>query len=339
MWGSGRLPAAGNLPLPHTDDFEGYTAGREARYLMDMQGAFEVAACGGGRSGKCVRQAGTQAPITWKTLSDPYAELGSTTWNNYTVKADVMLERSGHVELLGRVGGQELMNPGALNAYHLRVSDSGAWSILRTNTSAQTTTLRSGTTTALGTRRWHSIAFGFSGGTLTATVDGAVVGTAGDTTFGSGLAGIGTSQGQTAQFDNLAITAGSGGGTSPALRNINANRCLDVPNASQANGTQLALWDCNGGANQQWTLTTAKQLQVYGTKCLDPGASGASGSRTVSTSCTGATGQQWNLNADGTVTNAQSGLCLDATGAGTVNGTAVIVWTCNGGANQQWTRN
>jgi hypothetical protein len=304
---------------------------------MDMQGAFETAACGGGRAGMCVRQASPQAPITWKTLSDPYAELGSTTWNNYTVKADVMLEKAGYVELLGRVGGQELMNPGALDAYHLRVSDTGAWSIRRTNQSAQTTTLGSGTTTALGTGRWNTLAFGFSGSTLTATVNGVVVGTVNDSTRGSGLAGIGTSQGQTAQFDNLSIAAGAGGGTSLALRNVNANRCLDVPSQSQTNGTQLALWDCNNGANQQWTLTSARQLQVYGTKCLDAG-SGASGTRVAISDCTGAAGQQWNLNADGTVAHAQSGLCLDANSAGTANGTAVILWTCSSGNNQKWSR-
>ncbi|MFI5894932.1 RICIN domain-containing protein [Actinoplanes sp. NPDC051513] len=39
------------------------------------------------------------------------------------------------------------------------------------------------------------------------------------------------------------------------------------------------------------------------------------------------------------IADAQSGLCLDANGAGTANGTAVIVWTCNGGNNQKWTRN
>ena len=198
-----------------------------------------------------------------------------------------MLERPGYTELLGRVGGQELMNPGALNAYHLRVSDTGAWSILRTGTSAQTVTLRSGGTVALGTGRWHSVALSFSGSTITATVDGAVVGTATDSTFGAGLAGLGTSQGQTAQFDNLSIAAGAGPGTSPALRNVNAGRCLDVPNASQVSGTQLALWDCNGGPNQQWTSTTGGQLRVYGSKCLDAGSSGTSGTRAVISDCAG----------------------------------------------------
>jgi hypothetical protein len=34
----------------------------------------------------------------------------------------------------------------------------------------------------------------------------------------------------------------------------------------------------------------------------------------------------------------QSGLCLDASGAGTANGTKAILWTCHGGTNQKWTR-
>ena len=123
------------------------------------------------------------------------------------------------------------------------------------------------------------------------------------------------------------------------LRNVNAGRCLDVPNASQTNGTQLALWDCNGGANQQWTLTSTNQLQVYGTKCLDaPGTAPRAGTRVVICDCNGGANQQWNVNADGTVTGVQSGLCLDATGNGTGNGTPEI-WTCNGGTNQKWTRN
>jgi hypothetical protein len=31
-------------------------------------------------------------------------------------------------------------------------------------------------------------------------------------------------------------------------------KCLDDPNFNTANGTQLDLWACNGGANQQWHL-------------------------------------------------------------------------------------
>ena len=33
-----------------------------------------------------------------------------------------------------------------------------------------------------------------------------------------------------------------------------SGRCVDVPNSSTTNGTQVQLWDCSGQANQSWTL-------------------------------------------------------------------------------------
>jgi len=156
------------------------------------------------------------------------------------------------------------------------------------------------------------------------------------------VAGIGTSQGETAQFDNLSITAAGGGnpgGPTGVLRGVGSNRCLDVPNASQTDGTYLDIWDCGSGANQQWTLTSSNQLTVYGSKCLDvPGHARTAGTRVEIWTCNGGANQQWQVNADGTVVGVESGLCLDVTGNGTANGTAVEIWTCNGGANQQWTR-
>ncbi|WP_426502091.1 ricin-type beta-trefoil lectin domain protein [Dactylosporangium sp. McL0621] len=130
-----------------------------------------------------------------------------------------------------------------------------------------------------------------------------------------------------------------GGNATGVLRGVGSSRCLDVPNQSTANGTQVAIWDCNGGTNQQWTLTTGKQLMVYGTKCLEvAGQSTTAGAAAQIATCTGAANQQWNVNANGTVTGVQSGLCLDVIGAATANGTKVEIWTCNGGANQSWTR-
>jgi hypothetical protein len=132
---------------------------------------------------------------------------------------------------------------------------------------------------------------------------------------------------------------GSTGGQATALRNTNANRCLDIPNSSQTNGTQSELWDCNGGSNQQWTPTSAKELRVYGTKCLDDEANGtANGTRAIIWDCNGGTNQQWNLNSDGSITNVRTGLCLDASGYGTANGTLVQLWQCTGATNQKWTR-
>jgi endo-1,4-beta-xylanase len=42
------------------------------------------------------------------------------------------------------------------------------------------------------------------------------------------------------------------------------------------------------------------------------------------------------ISSSGLITGAQSGLCLDVTGASTANGAPVELWTCNGGTNQQW---
>ncbi|NUS14273.1 MAG: poly(3-hydroxybutyrate) depolymerase, partial [Streptomyces sp.] len=115
-----------------------------------------------------------------------------------------------------------------------------------------------------------------------------------------------------------------------------SGRCLDINNSTTANGTQAQLWDCNGGSNQRWTATTGKQLVVYGNKCLGVGQGAGNGTPAAIWDCSGQPDQQWNLNADGTITAAQSGLCLDANGQGTANGTRIQLWTCSGGANQHW---
>ncbi|MFI7679301.1 endo-1,4-beta-xylanase [Actinophytocola sp. NPDC049390] len=127
--------------------------------------------------------------------------------------------------------------------------------------------------------------------------------------------------------------AGSG-----EIRSVGADRCVDVPNATTNNGTQVQLWDCHGQSNQVWTYTSSKQLTVYGSKCL--GASGrgtTNGTAVVIWDCDGHSNQQWNFNSNGTITNAQSGLCLDAVGAGTANGTRIQLYSCTANANQRWT--
>lgn len=118
-----------------------------------------------------------------------------------------------------------------------------------------------------------------------------------------------------------------------------SGRCLTVPGSSQSGGTQVQLWDCASGTNQQWTYTSAGELRVLGGDCLDASSQGTSpGTKAIIWSCNGQQNEKWQFNANGTITGVQSGLCLDATGAGTANGTLIELWTCNGGSNQQWTR-
>jgi endo-1,4-beta-xylanase len=112
-----------------------------------------------------------------------------------------------------------------------------------------------------------------------------------------------------------------------------SGRCVDVPNASTTNGTRVQLYDCNGQANQAWTLTSSKQLTVYGSSCLDAAGSG-NGSAVQIYSCNGQANQQWNVNTNGTITGVQSGRCLDVWGTG--NGQQVQLYDCNGQANQRF---
>ncbi|MEK8110369.1 RICIN domain-containing protein [Micromonospora sp. M12] len=138
---------------------------------------------------------------------------------------------------------------------------------------------------------------------------------------------------QTNQFDNLTVTP-----TAPATATLavscgsGVGRCVDVPGASQTNGTVVALWDCNGGTNQSWTATPSRQLTVYGNKCLDVNGAGTTDGTAVQIyDCSGGTNQQWNINPDGTIVGVGSGKCLDATAHGTTNGTLLQIWTCTGG--------
>ncbi|MGW0085327.1 endo-1,4-beta-xylanase [Streptomyces sp. NPDC003393] len=140
------------------------------------------------------------------------------------------------------------------------------------------------------------------------------------------------------------LNALNGGTTTPPdegeggqIKGVGSGRCLDVPNASTADGTQVQLWDCHSAANQQWEYTDAGELRVYGDKCLDAAGTG-NGAKVQIYSCWGGDNQKWRLNSDGTIVGVQSGLCLDAVGSGTGNGTLIQLYSCWNGSNQRWTR-
>ncbi|GGO22971.1 lipase [Microbispora rosea subsp. aerata] len=123
------------------------------------------------------------------------------------------------------------------------------------------------------------------------------------------------------------------------IRGVGSGRCLDVAGVSQANGAQVQIWDCHGQANQQWTLTSAGELRVYGNKCLDVyGAGTADGTQVVIWDCNGQSNQKWRFNSDGTITAVGANKCLDVVGGGTANGTRIQIYSCWGGSNQKWAR-
>ncbi|WP_344057078.1 non-reducing end alpha-L-arabinofuranosidase family hydrolase, partial [Sphaerisporangium rubeum] len=131
------------------------------------------------------------------------------------------------------------------------------------------------------------------------------------------------------------VTPTGGGSGTGQIRGVGSGRCVDVPNSSTTDGTQLNIWDCHGNANQQWTYTSSGEFRVYGNKCMDAGGTG-NGAKVQIYGCHGGDNQKWRVNSNGTITGVQSGLCIDATGAGTANGTTLQMYACHSNSNQQW---
>ncbi|MGD0069119.1 MAG: ricin-type beta-trefoil lectin domain protein, partial [Streptosporangiaceae bacterium] len=336
--GTAASPAQGSLALPYSDNFDTDTVGQQPPYLSQVQGAFEVEPCAGGRTGQCLQQQAPVTPIEWDSNANPFTIGGDPDWSNYTVSADALMEQAGGVQLIGRAGSQIGYYPPAANEYYLQLSSTGAWSIVRSNSGGQTATLASGTVAAPGTGSWQHLALTFSGSSISAAINGTTVGTVTDSTYSTGMAGFGTNGYQTDQFDNLSVTPGSGGGggsTGPITAGDDSAKCVDDNGQSTANGTKIQLWDCNGGANQQWTVASDGTLQVYG-KCMDiTGANYSNGTGIELWDCNGGANQQWK-STNGTLVNPASGKCLDDPGSNTANGTQLDLWTCTGGTNQQW---
>ncbi len=334
--GQGKGTATGlaqrQLGLPYSDDFDSYPSRSEAKYVSDMQGSFEVRPCGASRGGQCLQQVAPIRPINWQDDSDAFTMAGDPDWVDYTVSIDVNMQQAGTVTLLGRANTQKRPQRNQA-AYQLRISDTGSWSIAKNSDGGVLTTLASGTRAALGLNSWHNVKLGFSGNRITATADGATLGSVDETSFVHGNIGVGVVGYQTNQFDNLSITPNPPGSFGGILKGQESGLCADVPAYTQTNGTVVNLWDCNDGTNQQWTLTPAGQLQVYGTKCLD----GTGTSATIQ-DCTGAGAQKWTLGPDGSVVNGASQKCLDSSGHGTANGTTLITQTCGDGPGQKFAR-
>jgi hypothetical protein len=335
--GTAASPGPGTLTLPYSDNFDSGPAGQQPRYLSQMQGAFEAGPCAGGRSGQCVQQQAAVKPIEWDGNSNPYTIGGNLSWANYTVSADALMEQAGAVQLIGRAGTQHAFGPAGINEYYLQLGNTGAWSLVRNNTSDTLTTLASGTVTAPGTGTWQHLALTFNGSSISAAINGTTVTSVTDATYASGMVGFGTTGYQTDQFDNLSVTlVGSATPTGHIIAGDDTAECADVNGGSAADGTKVQMWDCNtSAATQSWTMESNGTVGING-KCLDVTNGGtANGALIEEWTCNGGANQQW-LAVNGELVNPVSGKCLDDPGFNTTQGTQLDLWTCDGGTNQQW---
>jgi hypothetical protein len=127
-----------------------------------------------------------------------------------------------------------------------------------------------------------------------------------------------------------------------------SGKCADIPSSSQADGTQVKQYPCNGGNNQKFDAQPAggeyyRLVAVHSGKCLDvTSASTADGATVIQYSCGSGTNQQWRFEDAGggyyRIIARHSGRCLDVTSASTADGAVVKQYTCGSGTNQQWRR-
>jgi hypothetical protein len=348
--GTATSPQRGILSLPYSDSFSQYSAGSQAQYFSAMNGAFEAQPCGGGVSGECLRQMSTTTPIRWTNESgdQPYTIMGDLDWSNYTVSSNVLLEQSGTAaEVLGRVG-QQAQNNNGLNAYHLRLSDTGAWQLLKSDTSWTWTTLASGTVTAPGTGTWHKLSLGFQGSTITAAIDGTTVATVTDSSYSGGMAGLGTAGYYPVEYSNYSVTPGTTASLNGTyyIKSVKSGDVLDAANAATADGTLIDQWPLTNAANQQWTLArnSAGYYTITGVasgRVLDiPNVTTWPGTQFELWDSNGGTNQQWLIRPVGNGTyiieSRSDGDVTDVSGGSTTQGAAIDQWPTNGGTNQQW---
>jgi hypothetical protein len=207
--GRAHVPATpdARMALPYREDFEATGEDRLASMVSDLNGSFEAAPCGGGRAGTCYRQVVSAQPVNWHRggLVDPATLVGDPRWwGDYRVGTDALLEQPGYVELLGRI---ERYAPDAEVGYHLRVADSGAWSLYREEFDGTQGVLASGQAAPFGVGRWHRLELDFSGERIVARLDGAELATVTDARDTTGQVGVRVSRWQNAQFDDLTVDA------------------------------------------------------------------------------------------------------------------------------------
>ncbi len=338
---AGTVPTAGTLKLPYSDTFSTMDSSNEATYFATMQGAFEGQPCKGGVAGLCLQQMTPVDPIEWGSGPvNPYTLIGDNSWANYTVQSSVLFTAAGSsAGVIGRFEDQA-GDAANFNGYLFQATDSGAWTLYKNTNAGTHTALASGTVAALGTNKWHTLSLKMQGSALTAAIDGKTVGSAADSSFAFGPAGLDTgaftNTWPIVQFRNFSATGTNAVGfTGPVFSGV-IDKCLDDYQGSSANNNKIDLYSCNYSGAQYFNVPGDGTIRIAG-KCLDIYQQGKSNGTPVELfTCNGGTNQQWQAT-NGTLVNPVSGKCLDDPSSTSSNGTQLDISTCDGSPGQYWT--
>jgi hypothetical protein len=129
------------------------------------------------------------------------------------------------------------------------------------------------------------------------------------------------------------------------LYNSHAGKCLEIQDWSQSNGAVARLWDCTGGANQDFEYVGVGgdyylMKNRHSGKCLEvPGGAWWDGAGLQQWDCNWGDNQRWaieQLRWTHVFRNKYSGKYIEVSGWSDANGARIQQWTRNGGANQEW---
>ena len=217
--GNAKSPPAAPFPLPFTDSFESYAPGRTPKYFSDQAGTFETCKRADGR-GECLRQVLPQPGIRWTKEWQPYSILGDAAWSDYAVSADMLIETNGGLAfVMGRVGRGGNFSDALPRGYWLALNNATAqWEL-----HASSKLLAAGSA-SIPANTWHHLRLAMRGVSLRCYVDGVRVTNFMDSTYGSGMAGLGCGW-HGAQFDNFTLRRlHRGTGSNQTLAAVNPSK-------------------------------------------------------------------------------------------------------------------
>lgn len=137
---------------------------------------------------------------------------GGLDWTDYDYSSNVLIEGSGKdsygndmprtVAIVGRacIQTRKYINDTLISGYRLQADETGNWSFRITNPLQSSDTILASGTVPFSARTWHQLKLSFRDATIEGYINGKLVASVNDSTYASGLAGLGSGYNY-AQYD------------------------------------------------------------------------------------------------------------------------------------------
>lgn len=152
----------------------------------------------------------------------------------------------------------------------------------------------------------------------------------------------------------VGLTTSAQAATYYEIVNYHANKCLSLANGgSTANGTNVIIYTCNDGREQDWYMVESgaypgyyyiKNYKAGADQCISVsgGGSTADGAAMILWTCNGNGEQRWRFDAVGggwiTLKNHKSGKVMSLDGGNAANNTRVVQWEYYNTTDAVWKR-